>query len=326
LKTFRYFLLLLIYILPNLGKVYAAGCQGQDKAGLSIWYKDDPDLAGDFKIISIPIKRAGNLLIVEAKIGALKGSFVLDTGAPDMVLNAAYFHHLPDLDDQDAHGVTGSTGKITTSVRDFSLGADLHYDYLHATILDLSGIEKSKHIKLLGLLGTRIFSKLAITIDIFNQLLYIHKLDKKGVIPAEEWPFGKPDIRAGLVYVNDAIFLYGSINNKNIWFAFDTGAETNMINASAPKKIIKSMTVIGLRNLNGIGGLRNKLLYAHFDKLNIGGVNFDTNHLVISSLTNLTDGYGQSFDAILGYDFFSRGVFTLNFVKKEFKMYLYIKI
>jgi hypothetical protein len=33
--------------------------------------------------------------------------------------------------------------------------------------------------------------------------------------------------------------------------------------------------------------------------------------------------YGTSVDGVLGYDFFARGIFTINFVKKEFEMYIY---
>ena len=33
--------------------------------------------------------------------------------------------------------------------------------------------------------------------------------------------------------------------------------------------------------------------------------------------------YDHTIDGILGYDFFVRGVFSINFVKKEFEMYIY---
>jgi predicted aspartyl protease len=321
--TIRYTLLLPLIILSTFGEAHAVRYIKADKVCLNILGDKDSDPTGDFKIISVPLKRAGNLLIVQGKIDTLEGSFVLDTGAPDMVLNAAHFSDVSHLDEQDARGVNGISSTFSTTIDHFSLGIDLHYDRLRAHVLDLSFIEKSKNIKLLGLLGTRIFSKLAITIDVVNNLLYIHKLNKKGLITAEEWQFGDPDIQTELLFVNDAIFINGRINDKSLWFAFDTGAEINMIDLNASKRIIKTMMVTGRRHLTGVGGARNELLYARFDKLNIGGVNFDANHVVISNLRDLTVAYGRSFDAILGCDFFSRGIFTLNFARKEFKMYMY---
>ena len=57
----------------------------------------DPDPSGDFNTLIVPIKRAGNLIIVEAQIDTLVGNFVLDTGAPYLVLNATYFRYMPQI-------------------------------------------------------------------------------------------------------------------------------------------------------------------------------------------------------------------------------------
>ena len=42
---------------------------------------------GDFETLVIPLKRAQNLLLVEAKVDSIEGNFILDTGAPYLVLN-----------------------------------------------------------------------------------------------------------------------------------------------------------------------------------------------------------------------------------------------
>jgi len=51
----------------------------------------EPTFADGAQTVTIPIKRAGNLIIVEAQIDSIAGNFVLDTGAPYLVLNATYF-------------------------------------------------------------------------------------------------------------------------------------------------------------------------------------------------------------------------------------------
>jgi hypothetical protein len=45
--------------------------------------------------------------------------------------------------------------------------------------------------------------------------------------------------------------------------------------------------------------------------------------VIITNLEKMGKFYGHSVDGILGYDFFSRGIFSINFVKKEFEMYIY---
>src|ERR1700753_4525395 len=64
----------------------------------------DPAPTADFKTLVVPIKRAGNLIIVEATIDNLEGNFVLDTGAPYLGLNKTYFRDAPHVDDQEAGG------------------------------------------------------------------------------------------------------------------------------------------------------------------------------------------------------------------------------
>src|SRR6201996_276697 len=87
----------------------------------------DPLPTGDFKTLVVPIKRAGNLIIVEAAVDSVEGNFVLDTGAPYLVLNETYFRDYPHLSDQEAGGLNGnSEASFTTYVHHFKI-LDLEY-------------------------------------------------------------------------------------------------------------------------------------------------------------------------------------------------------
>ena len=284
----------------------------------------DPDPYGDFKTLTVPIKRAGNLIIVEAQIDTLEGNFVLDTGAPYLVLNETYFRYLPKISEKESGGINGHSTSFTTVVHNFSLGFDLHYDKITADVTNLSSIENSRKIKILGLLGTRMFSKLAITVDLFQNVLYIHKVDKSGEILADELPYKEPSLKVPFKLMNDVIFLKGSASEKSIWFAFDSGAESNLLDYHVSNKILKSMHVINKSKLCGVGQSTYEVLYARFDKLTIGNYDFPNNRIVITNLEALGRVYDYSVDGILGYDFYSRGIFTINFVKKEFSMYIYL--
>lgn len=284
---------------------------------------NDPAPYGDFQTLIVPIKRAGNLIIVEAQIDSLEGNFVMDTGAPYLVLNATYFRDAPHLDDQQSEGINGEVdGSFTTIIHDFSI-LDLHYSRITADVTDLSAIENGRGIKILGLLGTRLFSKFAITVDITNNLLYIHKLDAKGNIPTEERVFKEPYLKMPFKYLNDVIFLKGAVNDKTMWFVFDSGAETNLLDYRRSKKALSSMQIISRSKLTGVGGSSFEVLYARFDKLTLGDKDFMRNRVLVTNLEKMGKAYDHNIDGILGYDFFSRGVFTINFVKSEFEMYIY---
>ncbi|MCT4623410.1 MAG: hypothetical protein N4A46_07280, partial [Schleiferiaceae bacterium] len=69
--------------------------------------KLEPKPKGDYHDMIIPFKRVGNLIMVEAKIDGQMGYFVLDTGAPYLVLNSTYFRDYPQLELYASIGATG---------------------------------------------------------------------------------------------------------------------------------------------------------------------------------------------------------------------------
>jgi len=287
------------------------------------WVDPDPAPFADFKTLVVPIKRAGNLIIIEATVDSLEGNFVLDTGAPYLVLNETYFRDAPKIDDQEAGGINGKAdGAFSTVVHNFRI-LDLQYSRLTADVTDLSAIENGRGIKVLGLLGTRLFSKFAITVDLFRSVLYIQKLDRNGEIPETERIFHDRFMVSPFRYTNDVIFMKGSVNNTTLWFAFDTGAETNLLEYKMAKKIGEDMPVISRSKLTGVGGSTFEVIYARFDHLRVGDRMFMQNRVLITDLDKMGRVYGSSIDGVLGYDFFVRGIFTINFVKKEFEMYIY---
>jgi hypothetical protein len=320
-KPLLYLFMLFVLLMAQKGK-----CVGRVIiSGVSFKHIIDVDPApyGDFKTLIVPIKRTGNLIIVEAQVDSLEGNFVMDTGAPYLVLNSTYFRDATKISDQQSGGVNGETeNTFTTVVHNFSI-LDLHYSKLTADVTDLSGIENGRGIKILGLLGTRLFSRFAVTIDLQNNLLYIHKLDNEGNIPPEERVFHTPTLKTSFKFLNDIIFLKGGIGDKSMWFVFDTGAEANLLDYGKTKKIIKNMQIISRSKLTGMGGSRFEVLSARFDNLTVGDQQFMHNRGLITNLEKMGKAYDHTIDGILGYDFFTRGVFSINFVKKEFEMYIY---
>lgn len=287
--------------------------------------KAEPDLAptGDFKTLVIPIKRAGNLIVIEAQIDTLEGNFVLDTGAPYLVLNETYFRDLPHIAEQESGGINGLAGSsFSTYVRNFNI-LELHYPKLKADVTDLSSIENGKGIKILGLLGTKLFEDFAITVDLFRNTLYIQKLDEKGDIPEAEKVFHDRFMVSQFSLLNNVILLKGTLNDRSLWFAFDSAAETSLLDYSRAKKLLPQMEVISRSKIMGIGGSSIEVIYTRFDDLVVGDRKYMKNRILITSLEKMSNAYGYKIDGVLGYDFFVRGIFSINFVKKQFEMYIY---
>ena len=111
---------------------------------------------GDDMVI-IPFKRANNLILIEASIDTLSGNFVLDTGAPGLILNKTYFRESWSSNTFEATNATGSSSAVSkTIVRDFNIN-ELHFSKINAEITELSHIENKRGVKILGLLGVNLF-------------------------------------------------------------------------------------------------------------------------------------------------------------------------
>ncbi|QKJ30843.1 aspartyl protease family protein [Mucilaginibacter mali] len=321
-------LCLYLLLIPLLGICIKANAMRHPQPARHIVFKTqsiepDPEPYGDFKTLIVPFKKVGNLIVVEAQVDSVYGNFILDTGAPCLVLNKTYFRDAPHIEDKESGGVNGEAERpFKTAIKHLSM-FELNYDKLSADVCDLSGIENGRNIKVLGLLGTRLFTKFAITVDVVQSVLYIHKLDDKGNVPEAERIFGQADIKTPFKFLNDVVYLKGTANDEKMWFAFDTGAESNLIDYNRNKKLVRTMQVISRAKLTGIGGARYDVITAEFDKLVIGEHEFLKNKAIVTDLDKMGSAYGYSVDAMLGYDFFSRGIFTINFVKKEFEMYIY---
>src|SRR5882724_2638549 len=70
----------------------------------------DPVVTSDSSTCIIPFSRAGNLILIKAKADTAEGNFVLDTGAPGLVLNLTYFRKYTAMTEPDGDngGITGT--------------------------------------------------------------------------------------------------------------------------------------------------------------------------------------------------------------------------
>ena len=73
--------------------------------------------------------------------------------------------------------------------------------------------------------------------------------------------------------------------------------------------------------MGGVGQNQTEVLYARLDSMRIGIRTFMNNRFLVSNLQQISKYYHQNVSGVLGYDFFARGIFMINFVKKEFEMY-----
>lgn len=272
--------------------------------------------------ITIPLKRAGRLLLMEARIDNETGNFIFDTGASTLVLNSTYFRKYASMESGERGGITGGVGGVRqTKVSRIVLGG-LTYTNTLADLADLGHIENRRGIKILGLFGFSMLKNLEIIIDVIHNELHLYRLDKSGRRISQNSKEFKADIIQKVERCQDVLFVCPRIGGKTLSFCLDTGAESNVLSTLTPKKVMSTVSITRRSGLVGSGRPTSEALYGTMNDFDLGGKQISSMQTIITSLENMSAAYGQNIDGMLGYDFFEKGLICINLVKMEMKVSL----
>lgn len=280
----------------------------------------EPELPAGMTSITIPMKRAGRLMLIEARIDGQEGNLIFDTGATGLVLNRSYFRNYVKQEAVTAQGITGSAGQVDRITVEEIRIAELGYSSVPADLANLGHLENRRGIKVLGLFGCDMIRRFETVIDIENSSLQFHLLDKRGNRISAGNGAQDCDVLYKLENQVPVILLKGTVAGNPLYFCFDTGAETNVINKSAPKKVLNSITITRRSDLGGAGTGSGEVLFGTLNDFSIGGRQISGMGTIITSLLPLSEAYGRNIDGMLGYDFVRQGVITINLEKRVMGM------
>jgi predicted aspartyl protease len=280
-----------------------------------------PDMSdeplGDFQMLTIPLKRAGRLFLIEARIDDQVGNLIFDTGASGLVLNKTYFRKYVSDEKPAGGGITGASGKIfRTKVKKIEI-SDLFYQNVAADLMDLGHIENRRGVKILGLFGLNMIDKFEVIFNANTSELQLFRVDKEGArlndLPSElKYDFTqKMDTKYNIMVVR------GKIGEKMLNFCLDTGAESNVISSDVSKKVMSTIQINRRSGMGGAGAASEEVLFGTMSEFEFGEHQFGNMQTVVTSLDAMCESYGCSIDGMLGYDFWQKGIFCFNFRKSE---------
>ncbi len=272
--------------------------------------------------IRIPLKRAGRLLLIEAEIDGMVGNFVFDTGADKLVLNKTYFRKNLQPVEESGGGLSGGARMTFKTHVEQLHASELDFENILADVVDLSAIENRRKVKILGLFGIGLFAGFEMEIDARNSSLVLTRLDKKGNPLDPEFHQKDCDFSGKLNSHRQVLILTGMVGGRSLNFCLDTGAETNVISNSAPKRALETITISNRSELTGVGGQDAEVLFGTMNDFAIGTIKFRPMQTIVASLTALSQAYDYPISGILGYDFFDQGIICINLVTKEIRVSL----
>jgi len=280
----------------------------------------DPFISSDSVSCTIPFTRIGNLILIRAKVDTTTGYFVLDTGAPGLVLNITYFRHYPTSGATEGGGITGSASMAArTSVDSLRLGP-VKYSHVDADLINLGHLESSRGVRIYGLLGMELFMRFEMIIDYGAGVINLHLIGKK-----EAGVYVNPQLTDTSAYstipidiLDKRIVVYIYLNGKKLKFVIDSGAETNVLDSRLPGKVFQQVEITRRVLLGGSGRQKVEALYGNIKGLRMGDRDITTLPILITNLQSLCDAYNTTcLDGMLGFDFLSLHKIGFNFVNHK---------
>lgn len=277
--------------------------------------------AGGADSCVIPFSRAGNLILIRVRADTTEGNFILDTGAPGLVLNLTYFRDYPAVTEpnEEQSGITGNVSAVKKT-----LVGKLSFDCVtgnavNADLVNLGHIENARGIRIFGLIGLSIIRRFEMIIDYENSLLYLYRIPKKNALALKSYLL-KDTSAYNTVPIkvwNNKIVAQPYIAGKKLRLIIDSGAESNVLDSRLPDKVFENVEVLRRIKLTGAGDKKVEALYGNLNNLTIGNQNTGSLPVIITNLEKTCLIDNECFDGILGFDFLSLHKIGFNFVTNK---------
>ena len=251
------------------------------------------------------------MMVVEATVNQQLGNFIIDTGAPTLVLNER-----PTAEGQvGGRGISDHLITDEVKVSEFNWSGIFKRD-IDAFKVDISHLENVSGKKIAGIIGYDILKEVELLVDYRNQTIQLSPVTselKKNKQPIAIIPF---TMQAHLPVIKV------KIGKRKLRLALDTASETNILDEGIYKKIdaqLVSDNRIG--EIQGVDQQIKSVQMANIQQTDVKDLAFGNMPYLFTDLSHLKSESGLYIDGLLGYPFFKQGKMSINY--KERKIYVW---
>lgn len=268
----------------------------------------------------IPFKLVDHLIVIEAELLGQKGNFIIDTGSETLILNKSHFKgQNPILDaTKETVGVLDFIDNpLEKRLREFII-KDLVIQNKFSDVIDLSQIEISKKMHLLGIIGYDILKDYEIFVDMYLNQITLSKVNAKG---------GKLDNSVYLEKIIDSvdfklkkhtIVIKANVNGEQLKFGLDTAAEYNQLNTNTTEEALKQFFPKRRIQLVGASGQKIEVLAGKLYRVKLTeSIYFGPMQTILTNLNQMNKAFGTKLDGVLGYEFFRQQRTIINYKKEK---------
>ena len=272
---------------------------------------DVKESSSNLNTISIPFQFSGTNFLIEADLGNRTGLFLLDTGSPALVINKPH-----PKKEVAASGVHSSLDMEDTTVKSLKIH-EVEWKNIPAYAVDLRQLEDKNHVSILGLVGYGLLKKHELLIAPKEHMLYLMDSD-------ESFFSGLPQpLAKTVVTLEDHLpIIEIEIEGRTWRFGIDTGAESNLISEKCLAAISPSFYQKG--GTNNVRGLDKKVKPCQIIEINeieIGSLAFQKVDFTAMDFDHIAAQSGIHLDGLIGSALLSKMKFSINYRKRNFKIW-----
>lgn len=271
-------------------------------------------------ITRIPFKLVDHLIVIEAELINQKGNFIIDTGSESLILNKTHFEgdkSLKNTHKQTAGVIDFIDNPLEKQLHKFII-KDLVIQNKFTDVIDLTHIELSKKIHLLGIIGFDILKDYEVFIDLHLNQITLSKIDANGNKLDKIGYLEKIIDSVDFKLKKHSIIIEATVNNQKLKFGLDTAAEYNQLNKKVHKHVLKEYFPKRRLQLVGASGKKVEVLAGKLYRVKLtDSIYFGPMQTILSNLSNMNHAFGTRLDGILGYEFFKQQRTIINYKKEK---------
>ncbi len=256
-------------------------------------------------LISLSFQLDRGMIYVKAAIEGQTGDFILDTGAPGLVVN-----EIPEnvTSDYQAQSCSQEVVIGVKPVKTFSW-ANRTLRNLEAITLDLSHLDKLHDAGVVGMIGYELVKNNTLFIDYQrSQLLLLkNRVNLALAAPSARIPFELYDHLPVIEVV---------IGGKTFHLGIDTGASSNLMDSNCANHLADFAQRGAIEEIQGLDQGIKKVEAAHFEGVKAGDFEFSGKFLLLD-LSHLKADDQHPLEGLLGYQFLSNYRVAIDYPNQE---------
>jgi len=269
---------------------------------------EEVDYSHIFKgVKEVKFELDGGIILVEAELNNSVETFVLDSGAPGLILNN--FNHKGEK--AVMTGINGSVEAYTVSVESF-VWAGISYPKIEAISMDLSHLESMTKRKIRGLIGYELLKDFELLLDYTSNSIQLKSVGTSFLntsTPLVSFPFS---------FENHLPVIEAVIGKKKLRLGLDTGAEINVLDKRLSSEIAKvASDPQPYGKIYGVGDQQKPAQLVKVTVTRVQRAAYRQMNYVLTDFSRITNEGTTNIDGILGFPFLSSCKFSIDFKTRQ---------